>query len=350
MPPATSAASTRAVALLMASSEEDSVACNRMELRTVQAGAFKMLVEALKELITDTVMEFDATGMRIAAMDNSRVVLVHLKLDASKFEMYHCEGKLSVGINMLCMHKVLKTVSANDVLAIFMDRTDPNHLYLRLTNTTKSSRTTYKLNLLDLDHPSIHVEPIDFTGVVTMPSVEFQKICRDMQPLAEFVEIKSVRNQLIFSCRGDFCMQETVVVDNTGENDVTGLAIAASKAVADLELSGAAPASAAGLDAYVTSPREAPSDTDSAVSDAPESPPAPAPERANEIVQGIFGIKHLVLFTKCTHLSPTLELYLKNNFPLILQYSVASLGNIRLALAPQKASGARAGAAEATAA
>jgi len=41
------------------------------------------------------------------------------------------------------------------------------------------------------------------------------------------------------------------------------------------------------------------------------------------------------MFTKCTNLNNVVEVYLKNNFPIILKYSVASLGEIKLCLAPQ---------------
>ena len=55
-----------------------------------------------------------------------------------------------------------------------------------------------------------------------------------------------------------------------------------------------------------------------------------------EIVQGVFALKHLVMFTKCTNLSNQVEIYLKNDYPLIISYGVASLGNIKLCLAPQQ--------------
>jgi hypothetical protein len=52
-----------------------------------------------------------------------------------------------------------------------------------------------------------------------------------------------------------------------------------------------------------------------------------------EVVQGLFQLKHLVLFTKCTSLCPSIELYLKNDYPLILKYTVANLGEVKLVLA-----------------
>ena len=270
----------------------------RLEIKTVQAVAFKVLVEALKELLTDTSVEFDETGMKILAMDTSHVVLMHLKLEASKFEMYHCEGRISVGINMLNLHKLIKTINNNNTLSLFIDREDVNHLGIKIENSEKNSRTTYKLNLLDLDHQNICVDPTAFTEVVTLPSTDFQKICRDMNNLADFMEIRSIQNQLIFSCKGDFCSQETVVCDSGSGNAIATVGPDGSAALASAGGSGSC---------------------------------------SNEIVQGVFSIKHLVLFTKCTNLCSTMELYLKNDYPLIIRYDVSSLGSIRLALAPQGA-------------
>ena len=55
---------------------------------------------------------------------------------------------------------------------------------------------------------------------------------------------------------------------------------------------------------------------------------------ATDIVQGNFFLKHLVLFTKCTSLCSDISLYLKNDYPIIVEYNVAGLGEIKLALAP----------------
>ena len=249
----------------------------------MQAVAFKILVEALKELLTDTCIEFDETGIKVVAMDTSHVVLVHLKLDAAKFELYHCEARTTIGVNMLNLHKLIKTINNSDTLTLFVDAEDLNHLCIKIENSEKGSKTTYKLNLLDLANEKITVDPAEFSSVITLPSVDFQKICRDMHNIAEFMEVKSIGHQLIFSCRGDFCSQETVLCDT----DTT------------------APA-----DASV------------------------APRQPHEIIQGVFSVKHLMLFTKCTNLCNQVQLLLRNDYPLLLVYDVASLGSVRLALAP----------------
>ena len=55
---------------------------------------------------------------------------------------------------------------------------------------------------------------------------------------------------------------------------------------------------------------------------------------STKIIQGEFSLKNLGYFIKCTNLCNSVEMYLENNLPLIVKYNVASLGEIRLCLAP----------------
>ena len=251
-----------------------------LEIKTVQSQAFKILIEALKELLTDTCIEFDETGVKIVSTDSTHCVLVHLKLDASKFEYYHCEQKVTIGINMLNFYKLVRTINSNDTLTLFIDSADINHLGIKIENGEKNSKTTYKLNLLDFDNDKISIDNAEFNTVINLPSADFQKICRDMNNIADKVEIKNIGNQLILSCKGDFCNQETIIVDNdNGINTINN-------------------------------------------------------KKNDEIVQGVFNLKYLVTFTKCTNLCSTVELLLKNDYPLVIRYMVASLGELKLCCSP----------------
>tara|TARA_B110000261_G_C12817594_1_gene250940 strand:- start:99 stop:518 length:420 start_codon:yes stop_codon:yes gene_type:complete len=138
------------------------------------------------------------------------------------------------------------------------------------------------MNLLDLENNNIEIPSATFSSVITLPSCDFQKVCRDINGIADYLEIKNINNQLILSCSGDFCSHEITISDSeqiTVEHTVD----------------------------------------------------------EKEIFQGVFNLKYLVLFTKCTNLSNTVELYLKNDYPLIIRYTVGSLGEIKLCLAPQVA-------------
>jgi proliferating cell nuclear antigen len=54
----------------------------------------------------------------------------------------------------------------------------------------------------------------------------------------------------------------------------------------------------------------------------------------NKIIQGEFSLKNLGYFIKCTNLCSQIEVFLENDLPLVVKYNVASLGEIKLCLAP----------------
>ena len=76
--------------------------------------SIKILVESLKEVLTDINLYFDSNGLKIMTMDNARVALVYVRLLKDNFEEYFCNGKIMCGINMIYFFKILKTLSTTD--------------------------------------------------------------------------------------------------------------------------------------------------------------------------------------------------------------------------------------------
>jgi len=257
-----------------------------VNIKTIQATIFKQVIDALKDILMDVNLEIDETGLKIIAMDNTHVVLIHLKLEAEKFEEYFCSKKTYVGINMLKLHMLIKTIGTNDLLNLYIEKDDPNKLGIKITNNEKNVETNYKLSTIDIDVLDVTIPPVDFTTTITMPSSYLQKIIRDMHNISEYIEIRNVEKSLILKCKGDFCSQETRLGSEKSQNIV----IQKNKEYDNLE---------------------------------------------QEIIQGVFSLKYLLIFTKCTNLCSSVEIYLKNSYPIILRYCIASLGEIKLCLAQQ---------------
>jgi proliferating cell nuclear antigen len=260
---------------------------NLFEVRTVQSAAFRTLIEGLKEILAEANLEFDQTGIRIIDVDETHTVLTYLRLNADKFEYFYCPAKFILGVNMMYLFKLIKTLSNNDSLTLFLPASNPNKLGIRAENAEKQTTNTWMMKLFDTNVENIELPNIQFTSIITMPSSDFQKICRDFNALAEKLEITSSNSDLIFRCIGDFVDGETVILSE----------------------------SQGGVRVQKTTSAGA---------------------STTEIVQGIFELKYLVMFTKCTNLCPTIEIYLKNDYPLVLRYMVANLGEVRVVLAPQK--------------
>lgn len=249
-------------------------------IQTVQASAFRILIESLKDILTDCNFIIDSSGIKLIATDNSHNVLIHMKLLSENFDYYHCSNKTSIGINMTNMFKLIKTMGNNDILTLFLEKNNPNQLGIQMNNKEKSLQTVYKLNLLDINGENIDIPDATFETALTLPSSDFQKIVRDMLNIGELIEIKSVGSELILNCQGDFACQETSLCETNN-----------------------------GLQFSQISPAETP-------------------------IQGIFSLKYLSLFTKCTNMCNQIHIYIKNDYPLVITYSVANLGDIKLCLAP----------------
>lgn len=249
-------------------------------IKTVQSGAFRVLIESLKEILTDTNIIFDPSGIKLIATDTSQIVLIHMKLNSENFEHFYCEKKTVIGVNMMNMFKLIKAMNNNDTLTLFIEKENPNKLGIKINNVEKNIQTLFKMNLLDISDDEISIPPAKFETELTLPSSDFQKIIRDMTNIGENIEIKSVGATLIFNCDGDFANQETILSETQD-----GLSFSKSN--------------------------------------GPELP-----------IQGVFSLKYLLLFTKCTNLCNLIHMYIKNDYPLVIRYDVANLGNIKLCLSP----------------
>lgn len=250
-----------------------------MYMTSVQSGAIRTLVELLKEALNDVNFIFDETGVRVTAMDGSHVALIHMKLEASKCEEFFCKEKIEVGLNMLHFFRLVKTINNSDTVSFYIKENEKNELGIIISNSDKNSLTNFKMKLLDLDIKDINIPDVDIECIITMPSNDFQRMCRDMLNISETVKIVSGDDHLRILCEGDFASQETIIGETTH-----GLVF----------------------------------------------------NKNDNVVSGKFSLKYLNLFTKGTNLCNTIELYMKNNYPLILKYNIANLGEIRFCLAPKE--------------
>ena len=115
-----------------------------IDIKTVQSSAIKILIEALKEILTDANLIIDDTGIKLIAMDNSRSVLIYMKLNSEKFESFYCKEKITIGINMLNLFKLIKTINTTDTLTLFIHKDDINNFGIKINNHEKHTETNYR--------------------------------------------------------------------------------------------------------------------------------------------------------------------------------------------------------------
>ena len=127
--------------------------------------------------------------------------------------------------------------------------------------------------MLEINEDQIEIPSIQMSVITTMPSIDFQRICRDMNNLATEVDIKRNKDQFLIKCEGDFAHQETIIECNDDS-------------------------------------------------------------RFEGCIGGVYSLKYLNLFTKATGMCSTIQIMQEeeNRF-LVLKYNVANLGELKFYLA-----------------
>jgi len=257
---------------------------NVLTIKTVQIAPFRTLMTALKDILLETNITFKKDGIRIVNMDKSHTMLAHLFLEAVNFEHYECkQEKIVIGVNMFHLFKLINSIDNDDTLTMYIEEDDyhdgvVSYLGLKFENGDIKQCKTQKLRLIEPDSEELEEPDVTFSSVINLPSSDFQKIIRDLSCISERLEIKSVGNELIFKCSGQFATAEITRAETDG-----GMEFLQS------------------ID-------------------------------SNKVIQGEFSLKNLGYFIKCTNLCSQIEMFLENDLPLVVKYHVASLGSIRLCL------------------
>ena len=217
-------------------------------------------------------------------MDKSHTILTHLHLAAQNFEFYECKKeKIIIGVNMFHLFKLINSIDNDDTLTIYIENSDyldgvVSHLALKFENGEIKQCKTQKLRLIEPESEELEYPDVKFSSIINLPSTDFQKIIRDLSCISDKLEIKSVGNELIFKCSGQFASAEIHRAESDGSMEFV------------------------------------------------------LKQDPSKIIQGEFSLKNLSYFIKCTNLCSQIELYLENDLPLIVKYNVASLGEIKLCL------------------
>ena len=198
---------------------------NVLTIKTVQIAPFRTLMTALKDILLETNITFQADGIRIINMDKSHTILAHLHLKAENFEFFECKKeKIIIGANMFHLFKLINTIDNDDTLTIYIENNDyndgvVNYLGLKFENGDIKQCKTQKLRLIEPESDELEVPEVTFSSIINLPSTDFQKIIRDLTCISDRIEIKSVSNELIFRCKGTFAQAEVRRAESDGSTE-----------------------------------------------------------------------------------------------------------------------------------
>jgi proliferating cell nuclear antigen len=251
------------------------------EATLATGSVLKKLVDAMKELVGDANLDCSETGLSLQAMDASHVSLVSLALHTELFQMYRCDTQKSLGVNFGSLSKILKCASNEDKITIKAGDDDEKVSFIFESD---DKITDFDMQLMTIDAEHLGIPDTEYMAVITMPSAEFMRICRDLSIIGETCTIAASKEGVRFTVQGDLGTGN-ITLRETSKADVKPHEKVSIKIDAALELT--------------------------------------------------FALTYLNNFTKATPLSPIVTLKLAPEVPLVVEYPIESGGHLRYYLAPK---------------
>lgn len=173
-----------------------------LEAQLSEAVVMKRVIESIRDLVKNCNFDCSEEGISLQAMDDSHIALVSFKLGVEAFSTYRCDRNIPLGINVESLMKVLRSGNNDDVLTLRAED-QGSTLNLIFEDSTQDRISEYSLKLMEIDQESMAIPETDYKVTITMPSAEFQRICRDMNVLSESVKIEVTKDGVRFSADGE---------------------------------------------------------------------------------------------------------------------------------------------------
>lgn len=253
-----------------------------LDVKTINANAIKYVFQLLCKILPEANIRFEKDKMRIFTTDQSKTVLIQLCLEAKGFETYEVLENITCGVNLTNLSDTLSIIENGSTLQFSVSDSNRCQLGIIIHNEDENITIKRTIDLLEIDDLEVRIPQVTFNTVIQMRTNKFQKIVRELAGHDEkYIEIIKVEKTLRFKSKNNSGTTEILVGES--ENNISF-------------------------------------DTNNVV----------------EMIQGVFSAKTLLCFTKGTNLHNNMQIFIKNDFPLIIRYMVGDLGYLKLALAPIK--------------
>ena len=244
-------------------------------VKTVQGAAIKLLCDVLKDIVHDVTLRVDERGISCKCMEGSKTCMVNMILHADRFDVFHCPAETTVSLSMIELSTLTGMCGHNDELSIYQERSETNVIVILIETQTHDSimKKKWKLKLKALDIYEMDMDCTEYLSIITMSSTFFHSMCRSCNKVDETLIIESLHDRLRIGSSGDFADGG---IEITQAKDCSFIA------------------------------------------------------KSDKEYRASFALRYLLLFTKATGLSNTVELYLAEDYPLMLKYMIADIGELQL--------------------
>ncbi|ADG13444.1 proliferating cell nuclear antigen PcnA [Methanocaldococcus infernus ME] len=186
------------------------------------AKEFKKVVDTMATLLDEICLQVNEEGVRAAAMDPSHVALLSLNIPRIAFEDYQADEH-EIGIELEAFKKIMNRAKAKDKLILELDE-ERNRLNVIFENQGKRK---FSLSLLDLSGATTKVPELEYHNVITIKGDALKEALKDADLISDHVIMRASPYEFKIEAKGDlndftaeFSSEDDAIISIEGEEEV----------------------------------------------------------------------------------------------------------------------------------
>jgi proliferating cell nuclear antigen len=169
------------------------------KLKVTDAKLLRDMTTAISILVDEATFKLDPEGLKLRAMDPSRVAMVDFEWPKTIFEEYSCTEPTKMCINISELLKLLKRTSKDEVVELSLDE-KTGRLQVKITG--KYTRN-FTMPTLEASEEEVPTPKITFNVRAKATTNGLSQAIEDAQLVSDHVRIEADAEKIVLNATGD---------------------------------------------------------------------------------------------------------------------------------------------------
>lgn len=169
------------------------------KVRVADAKLLRDAVTAISTLIDEGTFNIDSDGVRLRAMDPSRVAMVDFTMQKTVFDEYVSDEDTKICLSLSELLKLLKRAGKDEAVELLLD--DKTAQFV-ITVRGKYTRT-FRMPTLEASEDEVPTPKIVFNAKATLTADGFRQSLEDVALVSDYVRVETDGEKVTMNAKGD---------------------------------------------------------------------------------------------------------------------------------------------------
>jgi proliferating cell nuclear antigen len=177
------------------------------KLKVADAKLLRDMITSISILVDEATFKLDPDGLKLRAMDPSRVAMVDFEWPKTIFEEYQCDVATKICINITELLKLLKRAGKDEIVELSLDEQTAK-LHVKIAG--KYARN-FTMPTLEASEEEVPTPKITFNVRAKATTEGLSQAIEDAQLVSDHVKLEADAEKLVFNAAGDL-MGATITI------------------------------------------------------------------------------------------------------------------------------------------